>query len=372
MRIRVDADVLADSLGWILPCVPRVPAVPVQAGIFLDADEELTVEAAGYDAAMRSTMRSQALEPGKVLVPGRFLHQLAATLKGGVIELTTTDDGLHLSCGRSNYNLPLFPADEYVRAVFDDVEDLGEVDATAFQGGLGMIAHAVAGPKSPLDVLKGVNIRASREDAKLWLEGADRYRAARTFVPWVGKSFESTPDAGHLADVVKGLRTRLKLGVSAGRLVIADRDRVAVIASYETNKFPKLDGLLREGDRAYEVTFNREDILTALKRLGQLRETNMTPVWLDIRADGVCEIELINSESRRGGIEQIDCVSTADLALSFNPIYLAESIAAHGAVDKVTLSAAAFGVRKAPHVHGDPRITALIMQIRVPGRSDDS
>lgn len=370
MRIRVEADVLADSLGWILPCVPRVPAVPLQAGIFLDAGDELTVEAAGYDAAMRSTMRSDVLEPGKALVPGRFLHQLAATLKG-VIELTVTDDGLHLSCGRSNYNLPLFPKDEYVRAVFDDVDDLGEVDATSFQGGLGMIAHAVGGPKQPLDVLKGVHIKASREDKKLWLEGADRYRAARTFMPWVGQSFESTPDGGHLADIVKGLRTRLKLGVSAGRLVIADPDRIAIIASYETEKFPKLDDLLREGDRAYEVTFDREEILTVLKRLGQLRETNMTPVWLDIRADGVCEIELINSESRRGGIEQIDCTSTADLALSFNPIYLAESIAAHGAVDKVTLSAAAFGVRKAPHVHGDPRIAALVMQIRVPGREND-
>ena len=77
MKIQVERDVLAEAVAWTARALPARPAVPVLAGIRLQAAADLTLSSFDYDVSAQARVPVEAEEEGEALVSGRLLAEPA-------------------------------------------------------------------------------------------------------------------------------------------------------------------------------------------------------------------------------------------------------------------------------------------------------
>ncbi len=75
MKIQVERDVLAEAVAWTARALPARPAVPVLAGIRLQAAADLTLSSFDYDVSAQARVPVDAEEEGEALVSGRLLRR---------------------------------------------------------------------------------------------------------------------------------------------------------------------------------------------------------------------------------------------------------------------------------------------------------
>jgi DNA polymerase-3 subunit beta len=364
MKTQVQASQLAEALSWILPAVKRNPTMPILTGTMITAEDgALTVSAFDYDLAMKATIPAAVAEPGQCLVGAKVLRDLSAKMTGDVA-LIAAGSSLTLTCGRSNYDLGLMPTADYP-TVSTEAPEFGQLDADQFLAALHRIEHAIAPPDSALKVLLGIRMIA--EDGQLRMDATDRYRMARTEMRYDGKPFDATPDGKMLIDIVKGLTGTIALGHEAGRLVLADDDRAAAL-NLMAEDFPLFDNVIASVGDTFQASFDRADLLGALARLDSIREKD-DPVLLQFHADGHCEVRSDDNETRRSGVELIDCESTHDTTVGFNPRYLADALKAHAA-DTVALRNSDPKTQAKPTLLiGDDEVTTITIPINLKKRT---
>ena len=70
MKIQVERDVLAEAVAWTARALQARPAVPVLAGIRLQAATDLTLSSFDYDVSAQARVPVEAEEEGEALVSG--------------------------------------------------------------------------------------------------------------------------------------------------------------------------------------------------------------------------------------------------------------------------------------------------------------
>lgn len=116
MRVTIDRDALADAVAWTTRVLPGRPALPVLAGILLDArDDSGTLEFAcfDYEVSARCDAAARVDEPGRVLVQGRLLADIARTLPAAEVTLTLDAGKVVIRCGSTRFALPVMPVEDY-------------------------------------------------------------------------------------------------------------------------------------------------------------------------------------------------------------------------------------------------------------------
>ena len=72
MKLRVERDVLADSVAWAARTLPSRPSLPVLAGLVLTAtDGVLTLSSFDYEVSGRVEISADVATEGTSLVSGR-------------------------------------------------------------------------------------------------------------------------------------------------------------------------------------------------------------------------------------------------------------------------------------------------------------
>ncbi len=78
MRLRIEREALADAVTWVARALPTRPVIPILAGMLLDADEgRLTLSCFDYEVSARMSAEAAVAEPGRALVSGRLLAEIA-------------------------------------------------------------------------------------------------------------------------------------------------------------------------------------------------------------------------------------------------------------------------------------------------------
>ena len=87
MKIQVERDVLADAVAWTARALPARPAVPVLAGMRLQAGDELTLSSFDYDVSAQATVPVTTEEEGSALVSGRLLAEISRSLPARPVQI---------------------------------------------------------------------------------------------------------------------------------------------------------------------------------------------------------------------------------------------------------------------------------------------
>ena len=180
MKIQVERDVLAEAVAWTARALPARPAVPVLAGIRLQAAGELTLSSFDYDVSAEATVPVSTEEEGDLLVSGRLLAEITRSLPARPVEISSDGARATLTCGSATFTLLTMPSEDYP-SLPAMPPAAGSIGSDAFASAVSQSATA-AGRDDTLPALTGVRIEIDGET--LTLVSTDRYRLAVRELRW--------------------------------------------------------------------------------------------------------------------------------------------------------------------------------------------
>lgn len=222
MELILDREVLADAVAWSSRTISSRPAIPVMAGVRIEAKAQ-GVEFSSYDynVSTRVTVEAKEVnEAGVLVVDGKLLSETSRVLPSKTAEVSfkTEDNYLHITCGTFHQQLLVMPEEDYPQLP-KLPEIVGQVDAELFSHSLSQVSIAASRDET-LPLLTGISLEI-RPD-KLYMLATDRYRMALKEIPWQAENPQVNQDlvvkAKNLADAAKNIASsgNIALAVDSG------------------------------------------------------------------------------------------------------------------------------------------------------------
>ena len=335
MKIQVERDVLAEAVAWTARALPARPAVPVLAGIRLQAAADLTLSSFDYDVSAQARVPVEAEEEGEALVSGRLLAEITRSLPARPVEITTDGSRATLTCGSATFTLLTMPTEDYP-SLPEMPPPAGSIGSDAFASAVSQSATA-AGRDDTLPALTGVRIEIAGET--LTLVSTDRYRLAVRELRWT----PARPDlsaavlvpARALADTARALTAGAEVSIAlalpgedggAGEGMIGfEGGGRRTTTRLLGGDFPRYESLLPKQVNAV-AELAAAPFAEAVKRVALVAERN-TAVRLSFSA-GQLVLEAGTGDEAQAE-EVIDASFEGDdIQIAFNPQYLLDGLTA--------------------------------------------
>jgi DNA polymerase-3 subunit beta len=399
VKFRVERDVLSEAVAWTARSLPSRPAAPVLAGLVFEAAEggtegSVTVSGFDYDVSSRAEITADVSEPGRILIHGKLLADIAKSLPNRPVEFATEGSKVLLSCGSTRFTLQTLPVEDYP-ALPTMPTATGAVTASGLASAVSQVAIA-AGRDDTIPMLTG--IRVEIEGEKITLVATDRFRLAVRELQWKPEQQDLSATAlipsKILSDTAKALTGGdwVSLALSSGDT----GDGLIGFASGDIGYSESGDGTSTGGKGSRRMTsrllsgefvkyrslFPTEYNITATVETGPFLEAAKR---VSLVADRTSPIRLsfiqgeVTLEAGAGdeaqASEAMDAVLDGDdITVSFNPGFLLDGL--H--VIDTQYAQLSFTVASKPAVlMGRPALDApaqeefryLMMPLRVPGQS---
>ena len=335
MKIQVERDVLAEAVAWTARALPARPAVPVLAGIRLQAAGDLTLSSFDYDVSAQATVPVSTEEAGDLLVSGRLLAEITRSLPARPVDISSDGARATLTCGSATFTLLTMPSEDYP-SLPPMPPAAGSIGSDAFASAVSQSATA-AGRDDTLPALTGVRIEIDGET--LTLVSTDRYRLAVRELRWN----PARPDlsaavlvpARALADTARALTAGAEVSIAlalpgeegaGGEGMIgfegAGRRTTTRLLGGD---FPRYQSLLpSQANSVAELATS--PFAEAVKRVALVAERN-TAVRLSFSA-GQLVLEAGTGDEAQA-VEVIEASFEGDdIQIAFNPQYLLDGLAA--------------------------------------------
>jgi DNA polymerase-3 subunit beta len=335
VKIQVERDVLAEAVAWTARALPARPAVPVLAGIRLQAAADLTLSSFDYDVSAQARVPVEAEEEGEALVSGRLLAEITRSLPARPVEITTDGARATLTCGSATFTLLTMPTEDYP-SLHEMPPPAGSIGSDAFASAVSQSATA-AGRDDTLPALTGVRIEIAGET--LTLVSTDRYRLAVRELRWT----PARPDlsaavlvpARALADTARALTAGAEVSIAlalpgedggAGEGMIGfEGGGRRTTTRLLGGDFPRYESLLPKQVNAV-AELATAPFAEAVKRVALVAERN-TAVRLSFSA-GQLVLEAGTGDEAQAE-EVIDASFEGDdIQIAFNPQYLLDGLTA--------------------------------------------
>ncbi|ADG96495.1 DNA polymerase III, beta subunit [Segniliparus rotundus DSM 44985] len=187
----VPRDLFADSVSWVTRRLPARPAMPLLAGLLLSADEtgELSLGGTDYDLTAQAHLSAQVSGPGKVLVSGRLLADIAKALPSPSVRIATEGTKVHVRSGSAKFTLPSMPVDEFP-SLAEHPTPIGSAQAKELFAAISQVGVA-ASRDDTLPALTGLRLVFTQEGIEL--AATDRFRLSVRKLVWDGKGVGEEP-----------------------------------------------------------------------------------------------------------------------------------------------------------------------------------
>jgi DNA polymerase-3 subunit beta len=334
VKLRVERDVLADSVAWAARTLPSRPSLPVLAGLVLTAtDNGLTLSSFDYEVSGRVDITADVTTEGTSLVSGRLLADIARSLPPAPVTIESEGTRISITCGRSSFTLPTLPVEDYPQLPVMPTTS-GTVGGSAFAAAVAQVAIA-AGRDDTLPTLTG--IRMEIEGASIVLAATDRYRLAVREFAWDPQSpalsTHALVPARTLADTAKSLADvdsviiALSSGGAGEGLIGFEGHGRRTTTRLLDGEFPKYRSLLPTESSAI-ADVETTVLMDAVKRVALVAERN-TPVRLAFEGSELTLRAGAGDDAQ--AVEVLECSLEGDtIDIAFNPAYLLDGLAAVG------------------------------------------
>jgi DNA polymerase III subunit beta len=332
VKFQVNRDVFSEAVSFAVKLLPQRTTLPILSGVLLEAtDSVLTLSSFDYEVSAQTEVAAEIEEPGRVLVSGRLLAEIASRLPSAPVVFSTEDSKITVSCGSAHFTLLSMPVEEYP-TLPQIAESSGSLPAEAFSNAVAQVAVA-ASRDDVTPVITGVQLEVSK--TSLSLVATDRYRVAVREIEWAaGDSIDEAITA------LVPARTLTEIGKTfghSGTISIAitstdDRELIAFQADKRTvtsllikGNFPPVKRLFPETVDNYAV-MNTAELIEATRRVSLVLEREAA-LRFSFSIDGLT-LEAIGSEQAQAS-ETIDAFLTGgDTVVSLKPQFLLDGLGA--------------------------------------------
>ncbi|MDH6532123.1 DNA polymerase-3 subunit beta [Aurantimicrobium minutum] len=331
MKFQVNRDVLSEAVSFAVKMLPARTTLPILSGVLIEATSDgLVLSSFDYEVSTQTKVAATVEAPGRVLVSGRLLAEIANRLPNAPVTFETIESRIQVSCGSANFTLLSMPVEEY--PTIPQVEgETGVLPAEEFSAAVAQVAVA-ASRDDVTPVITGVQLEITGNS--LSLVATDRYRVAIRDIPW-----ESTGDVAEITALVPA-RTIQEIGKTFGHsgnisISITNKDDRELIAFTADNKtvtsllikgnFPPVKRLFPEKVENYAVV-NTADLIEATRRVKLVVEREAALRFTF--ANNGLTLEAIGGEQAQAS-ETIDAViSGPDVVVSLKPDFLLDGLGA--------------------------------------------
>lgn len=340
MKLAIDPKLLADLVAWAARAIPLRPTVPALSGLLLEAsDDKLIVSAFDYDISARGHAAADVAEPGRILLPGRMLAEVARALPtASFVDIAATDTEATLACGRSDYSLRLLPVGDYP-TLPEPPAPAGSIDADALTAAVNQV-HPATSNDDTLPMLTG--IRLDTDGETFTLAATDRYRIAVTDTTWTPDTSAWAGDqhrgdnpnisalipGRHLHDIAKGIgHGQVSIGLNDKMAAFTTADRQTTVRLIDEQFIDYRARLQYEA--SITATVDAATLAAAVKRVALIADRKTTAIRLHFTNSEVT-VRAGDDDIGRGN-EALDCTLTGDpIEIAFQSQYLLDVL---GAID---------------------------------------
>jgi len=332
VKFQVNRDVLSEAVSFAVKLLPQRPTLPILSGIVIEAtDGGLIFSSFDYEVSSRTEVAASIEEPGRILVSGRLLADIANRLPNAPVTFSTDDGKISVACGSAKFTLLSMPVEEYPSLPVVSAES-GVLSAELFSAAVLQVAVA-ASRDDVTPVITGVQLEIV--DQQLSLVATDRYRVAVRDIEWTASEVGSA----NLAALIPA-RTLVEIGKTfahSGKISIAitstdDRELIAFQAEKKTvtsllikGNFPPVKRLFPEAVDNYAV-MNTAELIESVRRVALVLDREAA-LRFTFTVDGLT-LEAIGSEQAQAS-ETIDAFLTGtESVVSLKPAFLLDGLAA--------------------------------------------
>ena len=342
MKFSVDRDVFSDAVSFAVRLLPQRPTQPLLSGVLIEAsDGQVTISSFDYEVSSRTHVSANVDEPGRALVSGRLLNEIANRLPHADVSMYSEDSRVQVKCGPASFSLPAMPVEEYPTIpTIDSVS--GKVPGEEFANAVAQVAVA-ASRDDVTPVITGVQFEVTENS--LALTATDRYRVALRNVNWepveareelsalvpvkivteVGKSFAQ-------ADVVS-----ISIVKNEDRELIAFSDGQKTVTSLLIKgNYPPVRRLFPDSTDHHAI-INTNDLIEATTRVGLVLEKDAALRFSF--SEGNVTLEAAGSETAQAS-ESIEVhLAGEEMVVSLRPQFLLDGLrATHSEFTKIAFT----------------------------------
>ncbi len=332
MKFQVNRDVFSEAVSFTVKLLPQRTTLPILSGVLIEASADgLVLSSFDYEVSARTEIAAQVEEPGRVLVSGRLLADIASRLPNAPVTFSTEDGRITVACGSGHFTLLSMPVEEY--PTLPQISDQsGSLDAEDFAAAISQVAVA-ASRDDVTPVITGVQLEVTA--STISLVATDRYRVAVREIPW-----DSSGSGITEATALVPARTLSEIGKTfghSGTISVAitntdDRELIAFSADKKTvtsllikGNFPPVKRLFPETVENYAVV-NTSELIDAVRRVALVLEREAA-LRFSFSIEGVT-LEAIGSEQAQAS-ESIDAhLNGGDMVVSLKPQFLLDGLGA--------------------------------------------
>ncbi len=365
VKLTCERDELVRRLAVVSRGLSTRTTVQILSGILLEAEAgKLMLAATDMELSLRSSFEADIASPGRVVVPGRLLVDIARLLPASEVSLShRPEEGVvEISSGNAHYRLNTLSAEDFPRLPDPGASTLLAVDAEAVVSTAARVGRSASRDESR-PVLTGILVRF--ESGKLVMAATDSYRLAVKETPLEGDApdLEAIIPARALAEVTRiaGSADGLELGVHENQLVFSLPDAGVLLTTRRIDgQFPNYQQLLPETFE-HELTLPREELLEIVRRVAVVSQRN-SPLRLRF-AEGELTVSARTQDVGEASEAMPIGFSGEALEIGFNPDFLREGIESVAGDDIILklISPLRPGLLQAP----DEDYWYLIMPIRL-------
>ena len=332
MKFQVNRDVFSEAVSFAVKLLPQRTTLPILSGILIGAtDTGLMLSSFDYEVSSQTEIAAEVEEPGRILVSGRLLADIASRLPSAPVSFSTEDGRIVVSCGSANFTLLSMPVEEYPTLPQVSAQS-GTLSAESFASAVSQVAVA-ASRDDVTPVITGVQLEIT--ESSLSLVATDRYRVAVREIDWT-----ASEDSIDSVTALVPARTLQEIGKTfghSGSISVAitstdDRELIAFQADKKTvtsllikGNFPPVKRLFPEVVDNYAV-INTAELIEAVRRVALVLEREAA-LRFTFTMDGLT-LEAIGSEQAQAS-ESIDAFLTGgDTVVSLKPAFLLDGLGA--------------------------------------------
>jgi DNA polymerase III subunit beta len=326
LRLSCERDEFVRHLTVVSRALSVRSTVQILSGILLDAtDTGLSLAATDMELSLQTSLDASVDEPGKVVIPGRLLVDLARLLPDSEVTIAhRPEEGVvEITCGAANYRLQTYGVEDFPRLPDPGGAPLYSIDREALVDTAGKVSRSASRDESR-PVLTGILVRF--EPGKVVMAATDSYRLSVKETPLEGEApeLEAIVPAralGELGRIAQG-DGELQLGVHENQVVFTVGGTVLTTRRID-GQFPNYSQLLPETFE-HELTLPREEFLDVVRRVSVMSQRN-SPVRLRF-AEGELTVSSLTQDLGEAHESMPLQFSGEPLEIGFNPNFLRDGI----------------------------------------------
>lgn len=351
MKFQVNRDVLAEAVSFAVKLLSGRNPLAILSGVLIEATPEgVVLSSFDYEVSTTTTIAATVEEPGKVLVLGRLLADIASRLPNAPVTISTQDSKVLVTCGSSEFTLLSMSLDEYP-TIPKVSGQTGVVKADEFGAAVSQVALAAA-REDAMQVITGIFFEVS--DNKLNLVATDRYRIAVRQLDWDnGESddFTALVPARTVNEIGKTFANAGTISISLSR--VDDREMIAFTADNKTvtsllikGTFPPVKKHFPDSISQYAVV-NTAELIEATRRVKLVVEKDGFMRFTF--GNGQIALESLNGAQAQAH-ENVDAITNNDeIVLSLKADFLLDGLnAVHSEFTRISFIVSDIATKPSP------------------------